>query len=204
MKRMIFVLAMTGLCAAPVQAARHALLVGVSDYTSDKVRDLEGPANDVRALEEALRHTWKFDHIKTLVDRQASKAAILNALADLERTTQAGDYIFFYFSGHGTSPYDRKFGMSYLKEDPFSGALLPADFRGGRSAEQIRQQLIIGRHDIRPVLERLDADRKLFVVFDACYSGNTVRSLAAHSAHQLQPRAYDLYAEELEIGRAHV
>jgi hypothetical protein len=176
-----------GLLAAPASAAaaprKHALLIGIGDYTYD-VPDLEGPPHDVATLKRTLIDRWQFpaDNVKVLSDGEATKARILGAFDELATSTKAGDYIFIYYSGHGTSSYER----SDLGLDNNTGAVVPADFK--LSTPKASDGLIVGNRDLRPRLERIDRDREVMVVFDSCYSGAAVRSLRARG----KPRFVEL------------
>ena len=159
------------------QAARAALLVGIGRYA--QAENLDGPPHDVAALQEMLTQTWGFkpNRVRTLVNAQATKEAILKELGCLETRTRPGDTVFVYFSCHGTSAFAPGEEVRQLDLDPFTGALVPADFRLGRDAAQTRDNLIIGRRDLRPILERLDRDRRVFAVVDACYAELALRSV---------------------------
>jgi hypothetical protein len=62
--------------------------------------------------------------------------------------------------------------------DPATGAIVPSDLRpGGR--ESTLTQLIIGNRDLRPRLSRLEAKADVLVIFDACFSGESVKSIEA-------------------------
>ena len=169
---LVLALAITA-APASAQGRKHALLVGVGDYIHDNVRDLEAPRNDVDSLQQVLRGDWAFDRITTLVDHDATRTAILGALEDLIRETRPGDYVFIFFSGHGTSSSDSDAAVLAALLDPGTGALLPADV-DPRSPDA-GDVLLVGRRDLRPLLQELDRGRDVFVVFDACYSGNTAR-----------------------------
>jgi len=161
--------------ASPAMAARYALLVGVADYPN--VTRLYGPANDVASLKELLaaRYNLPVANITTLVNNWATKKNILKALSDLKDRTRAGDFIFFYFSGHGTSSFDREAALDMGNS---TGAIIPYDFSPAPgNPRKTLERLIIGRRDLQPVLLELDKDRSLFVVFDSCYSGNAVRAI---------------------------
>lgn len=157
--------------------AKHALLVGINDYPA---APLNGTLNDVAVWKEALTSRYGFpaDNVTTLLDRRATKAAILNELQRLERTTKPGDTVLFFFSGHGTSSYDPEVKLDM---GPATGALVPADAKLSGSREALLDSLLVGRRDLRPILEKMDQDRHVIVVVDACYSGNAVRSLAKTS-----------------------
>lgn len=172
-------------------AKNVALLIGVGDYQHD-VPDLKGPTNDVAAIKDALIKHWQFQQgdIVTLVDVQANRANILTQLEALQTRTQPGDEVLIYFSGHGTSVHDREFLQTQLGEDVLSsnsGALVPYDASISKintelqssPASAIKNNQITGQHHLRPVLSRLDKDRRVTVIIDACYSGHSARSLDA-------------------------
>ena len=166
-----------GAAPASAQGRRHALLVGVGDYIHGSVADLDGPPYDVRSLEEVLRRDWNFDRVTSLIDHEATRGAILGALDELVRDTRSGDYVFIFFSGHGTSSRagaDRGEAPSALAAslDPGTGGLLPADI--DLRSPDAGDVLLVGRRDLRPRLQQLDGGREVLVVFDACYSGSTV------------------------------
>jgi hypothetical protein len=57
---------------------------------------------------------------------------------------------------------------------------VPADFRISRdrdSPKDVMARLIVGRFDLRPLLSRLEKGRHVFVAFDACFSGSSVRAI---------------------------
>lgn len=160
----------------PAEAATRALLVGIGDYPGMKQDEqLEGPPHDVAALRALLTidHGVPGENIVTRVDGAATRKEILDALDRLVDAAEAGDFIFFYFSGHGTSAH----GNPRLSLDLHTGAIYPHDYKRG-TPEEIRNRLIIGSRDIRPRLKALDGKGALALVsFDACFSGYAVRSL---------------------------
>lgn len=162
-------------------AAQHALLVGISSYQDERIDDLEGPRNDVAALRDVLIQYWQFqpDNIVTLIDSQATEQAILGQLDQLASDTAPGDDIIVYFSGHGTSASDPAFG-SRLHLPDGSGALVSSEFDPDRLQldkldTPMLDGLLIGRHELKPRLEALDAERHVLVMVDACFSGNAAR-----------------------------
>ncbi len=179
-----------------VEAANHALLIGVGEYKRiDESYWLQGPPYDVSALRDALETTWGFkpDHITTLVNDEARRERILGELAALDGKTRPGDSLFIYFSGHGVSAHDPK--SEQLGLGPFTGALAPADFKFG-SPDEMRKRLIIGARDLRPVFETLEKNHRLLVVFDTCYSGYAVRALHGAGKDRALPVEWEDLTEE--------
>jgi hypothetical protein len=72
---------------------------------------------------------------------------------------------------------------------PNSGALAPYDLQLS-SAEAASDSMIIGHRDLRPILSRLNPQARAWVVLDACYSENAVKSLGAE--WEGPPRAINL------------
>jgi hypothetical protein len=175
--------------ASPTHARRVALLIGVGNYPS--VRTLEGPAHDVRSMQDVLTRRWGFDarDVRTLVDRQATRAAILQELQALQTRTASGDEVLIYLSGHGSSALD---SANSLPVPHGSGAFIPVDVDLS-SADAMARSLIIGRRDLRPLLEPLDrGGRKTWVISDSCYSGRLARTSKLTAADLLPSRAVPL------------
>ncbi len=183
-------------------AENHALLIGIGKY---KQRTLEGPPFDVAALAGLLIAQYDFpkENIHTLVNEEAVRLRILDEIQLLTRRTRPGDRVFIYFSGHGTSRRDE---ILALPLPHTTGALVPADFNGDpdQPVEKLLSQLIIGKRDLRPTLERLDQDREVLMVFDTCFSGNTVRAIeapeTANSSRYMRLHSRSVFAAEQDIG----
>ncbi|MEK6748373.1 MAG: caspase family protein [Pseudomonadota bacterium] len=159
-------------CSIPAYAERFALLVGVSDYP---VKPLNGPVNDVRAIQKVLVQRWAFKekNIVSIVNREATRENILNTINKLYTQTHADDEVFIYLSGHGTSAEDNN---SIVTLPTTTGAYIPYDIAKANSPDEISRHLIIGNRDLQPLLSKFDhGNRRVFVAIDACYSGNTVR-----------------------------
>ena len=198
----VLILIIAGLAATGANAANHALLIGIGKY---KTRTLEGPPNDVAALRSVLASKYDFNpaNIRTLINQEAVKARILYEIRQLATRTRPGDRVFIYFSGHGTS---RRDDLMALPLPHGSGALVPADFSAdpGESIETLMSQLIVGRRDLRPVLEQLDRDRQVLMVFDTCFSGNAVRSAGVDNplnlSRYIKLDSRSVFNEERSIG----
>jgi uncharacterized caspase-like protein len=183
-------------------AKNHALLIGIGNY---KQRTLEGPAYDVAALTRVLieQYDFKRANVRTLVNREAGKFRILSEMQRLVQISRPGDRVFIYYSGHGTSRRDE---LLSLPLPHASGALVPADFKwdSNQSIETQMSQLIVGKRDLRPILTRLDQDRQVLVIFDTCFSGNTVRGIGEpklSAVNRYMPLgSKSVFSEEQQIG----
>ena len=203
-KTAILVVGIWLVCFVPgvLHAENHALLIGIGNY---KQRTLEGPAYDVAALTRVLIEHYDFRRInvRTLVNQEAGKFRILSEMQRLVQTSRPGDRVFIYFSGHGTSRRDE---LLSLPLPHASGALVPADFKwnSNQSIDTQVSQLIVGKRDLRPILAQLDQDRQVLVVFDTCFSGNTVRGIgepkSAGVDRYIALDSKSVFSEEHHIG----
>src|SRR5437762_3081523 len=134
-------------------AGHHALLIGINDYSASRlpalpaeaapgrdVPNLDGALNDVAIMRGLLIALYGFKpaDIATLTDQRATRGAILRTLEQqLVATTNEGDVVFFYFSGHGSQVRN-----SLSQEaDKFDESILPADSRCG--ARDIRDKELL-------------------------------------------------------------
>ncbi len=193
-QRIAIVYVTLALLSGSAVAEKHALLIGIGDYPRPIVR-LDGPAHDVDALRSRLIEQWGFQaaNVVTLVDAEATRSAILDELDRLAARTRSGDYVVVYYSGHGTSAFDEDLRFEGADLSKWTGALIPHDYTlgptPGPDPAEWTKRLIIGRRDLRPHLTRLDRDRHVFVIFDTCFSGNSVRSISKRSVRWVAPMA---------------
>src|SRR5262245_59026057 len=97
-------------------AARHAVIVGVSNYPKERgAKPLPGAANDVRLLRDLLtRSGFQTSEISLLADGvegaiSPTRNNILETLRKLAAGAEKGDFFFIHFSGHGSQqPVDPK------------------------------------------------------------------------------------------------
>ncbi len=174
--------------ALPAQetGVRRALLIGVGDYAvNDRGRDdagdvlmladLEGPVNDVVRLSRVLttRFGYRAEDIVTLVDGQADRAAILDALNGLVEATGPLDVVYVHFSGLGSRVPD----SSGDERDGWDDTILPHDARMPGVADISDDELdaILGRLRARSALVVLDAGHDPMPVS----AGSNVRVRAA-------------------------
>ena len=152
----------------------YALIVTVGKYAH--IQGLSKMEQEQRYYREVARK-WGATKIDILHNESATKEAVLQKLSHIATHIKKGDRFFFFFSGHGSSLYDplysarfQEAGLTEWMRD--SGALLPYDF----SPADISKSVIIGKRDLRPLLERIDAKvTEGVVVFDACFAETTVR-----------------------------
>ena len=125
----------------------RALLVG-QVYEAHPALTLDGPENDVRAMQACLE-MYENTPYQVRVSMDLTGGEILDAIRECFADAQSQDVSLFYYSGHGVSSSD----------SALQGAFLGADGQSAVTAAQLRAAL-----DNIP-------GRKI-VIIDACYSGN--------------------------------
>lgn len=179
----LLVLLLGSVAAAPAEAVKRALLVGVGNYADPQVSDLQGPPHDVAVLRDALVQHGGFDNgnVTVLLDSQATRRRILAAIEALGEVSQTGDFVLIYLSGHGTSAFDPTTRLLQLPHH--SGAFVPADFAASGTRAERLASLVIGARDLLPRLQAID-DKQVrgLILVDSCYSQYTSRALHAPAA----------------------
>ena len=153
------------------EAGRRALLIGIDAYQA--VSTLDGPVNDARDMAAFLveRAGFRQDDLRLLLDGEATRDNILAAIeAWLIEGTRPGDDVVLYFSGHGFQQPD----LDGDETDHLDETLVPVD---ARVDEGRMVRGMITDDDIALLLDRL-ADRRTYVVVDACHSGTSTRAVA--------------------------
>jgi len=166
-------------------AATRALVVGVSGYPNlaESLR-LVGPKNDSREFANMLaRQGVPAGNISILADNitglsdgltsagPATHEAVLSALDRLAETSQPGDLVVFYFSGHGSQTTDLDGDEQGGNDEIF----LPYDV-GKFEDGSVRNALVDDELNVR-IRKILDKGADFFGVIDACHSATGFRAL---------------------------
>jgi hypothetical protein len=131
----------------------YGVVVGVSGYLH--IDDLNTPDDGARQIVHQLREIWgKKAHLRVLLNQDATRNRIGEAIYWLASSVDEDDLTMFYFTGHGDAD-----------------GLAPHDARRDSSS-----------HDITPdMLDRwLDAlsSKRVFVIIDSCKAGSYAIELA--------------------------
>lgn len=180
-------------------AANHALLIGVSELKHYPAQfHLKGPLNDIPVVKELLVQRMGFDaaNIKVLEHQAANASNIIQALADLSKTTQAGETVFIYYSGHGIQLPDDTNNASGFASDGMNEAIAPYDSNPNTNENFIRDYTI-GRH-----LDKL-AGRQVIYMADACHSASGTRAVLGtkSAAYRALPTIFPNGTEVRGLGR---
>lgn len=159
-------------------AANRALLVGVSEYTSEAIPDLRGPANDVVLMKKALARRG-FQDITVLSEASEKKpvlSQIRSAFSNLAADAKKGDFVVIYLSGHGTQQPDQ----NQDETDGFDEVFLPSDVEAG-GVEVSSSSIVNGLSDDE-INKSVNAIRNkganVWLIVDSCSSGTALRGVS--------------------------
>ena len=79
--------------------SRRALCIGINNYPGTDM-DLAGCVNDAHDWREVL--TARDFQVEAMLDTQATKVAMVDAIRRLIASAVKGDQVVIAFSGHGT------------------------------------------------------------------------------------------------------
>ncbi len=188
----------------------YAVVIGISDYQDPGIPDLRFADKDAEAFANFLRSEaggkLDNDHLKVLINSQATMAQFASALDWLMELSKEGDQAIIYFSGHGdverrtiTQP-----GFLLCWDAPARVYM-----GGGAFALPMLQEVISTLS--------LQNKSKVIVITDACRSGTlagnsiggaqaTAANLAKQFANEIkilscQPNEYSIEGEQWGGGR---
>lgn len=139
--------------AVAQEFSRHrAIVIGIDDYDSGGWSRLGFAVADAKRVAGFLERSGY--QVTLLVDDQASRENVLNALHDASRDLGEDDRLLFYFGGHG---HTDKIG------DDEHGYLVP---HGAKSVGGM-----IAMDEIRELSSRMRAVRHQLFVLNSCYGG---------------------------------
>ena len=138
---------------------KRALLIGIN-YTGTS-NELFGCINDVNSIKERIT-TKGFTNINMLTDLTTKKPTKVNILAEFKNlliNSQAGDLLFFLYSGHGSYTIDRNGD----EKDGRDELIISCDLQGVLDDEL---KSLVQAH--------LKEGVTLFAMFDSCFSGSVL------------------------------
>lgn len=181
----------SNLDARAEDTTRRALLIGINNYAAPDLPDLRGAVNDIVMMRHVLTTRYGFEpgNIKTLVDEQATRDAILSALGELVADAGSKDVVYIHYSGHGSQVKD--FDSDEGDEAGMDETIVPHDGRTGDIPD-------ITDDELGDLLARFKT-REVVVVLDSCHSGTGTRSSRVIPRSIPNDSRLDLYRREPTI-----
>jgi len=148
----------------------HLLVIGIDRY-ADWPR-LNNASRDAKDFKKLMMDEYGFkkDNVHDLFDEQATRKEIYARLRQYVEKLDENDRLLVYFSGHGF--YD-----SVLE----TGYWIPADAHTGADDEYLNNL------EITRMLQKMKA-KNIFVIADACYSGQLLRDMQKENNGQYKSR----------------
>ena len=144
------------------QGRRCALCIGIDQYAT---APLAGCVADARAWAQSLK-ALGFEDQTILLDQQATRTGILDALTRLVTSSKAGDVVVFQYAGHGTTLPDLDGDEADGDTPDHDEALCPVDFGEGK---------FVIDDDVAEVFRQLPDGVNLTCFIDCCHSGTISR-----------------------------
>ena len=160
-----------------------ALLIGIDQYKSPKIRPLKGCVNDIDQMRQFLVNQMSVPEaqIKMLRNAEATRANVIAAFQNFlvdNPAMQPGAQILFHYSGHGSQMPSR----SLTEPDGLDETIVVHDARTQTGAEYIFD---IPDKTIAALLEKLSAAKgdNITVFLDCCHSGSGTREVNVHETN---------------------
>ena len=154
--------------AAPRIDERWAVVIGIGEYRSEEIPDLEFATADARAVHDFLTSEaagpFEEDHVLYLTDQEATGDALRQALFVFLQQADWDDLVVIYYAGHGAPDPNRPDNLYLLPTDADLDALAATAFP---------------MWDVKTALRRQIAAERVVVIADACHSAGTTEDATA-------------------------
>jgi hypothetical protein len=170
----------------------HALIVGIADYQHIRRLPQVQDAREIAlVLVNPIHCGYRPENVMTLLDNNATQAAIRHELTALADRTNKDSTALIHFSGHGGRIDSGSHTGEYLLP---VDTIYPTDEDLARTA--------ISGDEFTAALKNIEA-RKVLVIFDCCHAGGIgqPRDLVAPT---VRPGLSEDYYERLKSGRGRV
>ena len=174
MRKIIVILLLATIVSAMYAQTRRALVIGIGQQEDKDWGKINGD-RDVPFVEEMLKNAkFKTSNVKKLVNQQATKATIVNALKSLASQSKRGDIVYVHFSGHGQQMKD----VHNDEKDGLDECWIPYDaYRKPCEKDRGEKHLTDDEvnYYLNAVRDKIGDTGKMLVVIDACHSGDATR-----------------------------
>ena len=180
----LFTATTLGAIEPPRAPQQFALLVGCTEYQSNRIPELWGPANDGPAWAKLLNQQFGFAeaNVTQLIgppkdpSKIPTRANIVKGFETLIAMAGTGDKVFILLSGHGTQipvPQDQDpLNPKNFEPDGLDEVFLPVDVKVEN--EQLQNHIL--DNEIGGWLNKIRVKgADVFVVFDCCHAGTMTR-----------------------------
>ncbi len=139
----------------------YALLIGVNDYESDEITDLDNPIRDAEKLYDVLSSKYTFNNTNIYLLKNPTQSEIIIKLDELSRELTSDDNLLIFFAGHGY--WDKQGSVGYW---------FPANATRGSTVNWFRNSTL------RDFIGSIQTKHTLLIA-DACFSGAILKTRAS-------------------------
>lgn len=172
---------------------KEALCIGINNYPGTQ-NDLAGCVNDANDWKASLE--IRGFGVRQLINRQATKRAIEDAILKLVRQAQSGDIAVITYSGHGSWVPD----MDGDEDDGRDEVLCPYDIAENRPIKD---------DELYDLFAQRNAGSRIVLISDSCHSGTLIdprpreRSMVSRGGprYRFLPPGFFLSEAELKVAQ---
>ncbi len=165
---------------------RWAVVVGISQYSKPGIPSLSYCHKDAQEIYEFLKTpqggAFEEDHMKLLLNQDATLENIRSALFEFLRQAIDKDFVVIYFSGHGAPEPGNPNNMYLLTYDSDPKKLATTAFP---------------MWDVNTALTRYINAKKVVILTDACHSGGVGEGLATKGLEGAELNLINRYLADL-------
>jgi hypothetical protein len=89
----------------------YGLFIGVNQYESEEIVDLNEPVEDAKALKTVLLKNYEFSEEHSIVLEDPTRSELIDTLENLASAVKANDSLLIFYAGHGY--WDENFKQGY-------------------------------------------------------------------------------------------
>lgn len=158
----------------------YALLVGIDEYLN--VSPLHGCVNDITAIREYLERRISTDryqlHLRTLLNKDATRQAIIDSFYQHLHLAGSQDVVLFYFCGHGAREKAGKEFKDWQLDDTHE-TIVCYDSRSNTNGKKLYD---LADKELRYLISQVankgeNSPDHVLVIFDCCHSSSGTRYL---------------------------
>ncbi|MHC5716540.1 MAG: caspase family protein [Nostoc sp.] len=161
----------------------YALLVGIDEYLN--VSPLQGCINDITAIQEYLEGRVDTDgyqlHLRTLLNKDATRQAVIDGFRQHLCLAGSEDIVFFYYAGHG-SQEEAPEEFWTIEPDRLNETLVCYDSRSPGGWDLADKELA------KLIAEIAEKNPQITIIMDCCHSSSGTRGdIEADTAERKAP-----------------
>ena len=151
---------------------KFAFLVGINEYQSSEIKDLNGCENDVNLIEKILGDDFE---VCSLINAAANRDNIISTFQSHLGQATKDDLAFFYFSGHGSEEHSPEEFIQYQSDNKHEAIVCNDSYtiKDGKTIYGLADK------ETRYLINELtDKGVEVVVIYDCCHSGSGVRDFS--------------------------